>query len=238
MPTKRNQIKSVPLNELAYQKIKELVVTLKLAPGQQIDEERIAKILSIGRTPIREALFRLNAENLVDVFPGRGFFVREITLSTLKDLFETMLILERSAVALAARRIQPDQIDSLQKSNNDLHQAWLAKHFLKITLLNSQFHRIIYKAAENIFLFSYLDNLQNQTQRLAYMCFSKDVSAYDLESHARRAVDDHQALIDLLGQGQEREAVNVITEHVKLFQRRVNHFLLPSLDSLDHVAQL
>ena len=236
MPTKKKPIKTVPLSEAAYQKIKELVVTLKLAPGRQVDEERMAKILSIGRTPIREALFRLNAEKLIEVLPGRGFFVREITLSSIKDLFETTLILERSAAALAARRIRPDQLESLQKSNNDLRRAWQAKNFLKVTLVNSQFHRIIYKAAENIFLFSYLDNLQNQTQRLAYMCFSKDISTYDLETHARRAIDDHQSLIDLLGRGDELGALNVIPEHVKLLQRRVNHYVLPSLDSINHVV--
>jgi DNA-binding GntR family transcriptional regulator len=109
---------------------------------------------------------------------------------------------------------------------------------LKVTLLNSRFHRTIYKATENIFLFSYLDNLQNQSQRLAYMCFSKNLSAYDLESHARLAMNDHQSLIDMFRQGEDLAAVKVISEHVRLFQRRVNHFMLPTLDSIDHVAQL
>lgn len=238
MANKKNPIKSPQLNVIAYQKIKESIVTLKLAPGEQVDEERLAKIFSIGRTPIREALFRLNAEKLVEVLPGRGFFVREITLSSLKDLFETMLILERSAAALAARRIRPDRIESLQKLNNDLNRAWQAKNYLKVTLLNSQFHRTIYNATENIFLCAYLDNLQNQSQRLAFMCFSKDIPGYDLELHARLAVNGHQALIESFRQGQDLEAVKVISEHVKLFQRRVNHFLLPSLDTIDHVVDL
>ena len=184
------------------------------------------------------SLFRLNAEKLVEVLPGRGFFVREITLSSLKDIFETMLILERSAVALAAKRIRSDRIEYLQKLNNDLRQAWQARNFLKVTLLNSQFHRTIYKATENIFLFSYLDNLQNQSQRLAYMCFSKDISAYDLESHAQLAINDHLSIIESFRQGKDLEAVKVISQHVRLFQRRVNHFLLPSLDSIEHVAEL
>ena len=98
-------------------------MTLKLGPRDQIDEEWVAKKLSIGRTPIREALFRLNAENLVEVVAGRGFFVRDITLSNLRDLFETMLILERSAVALAANRIGQDQIEELQRINIDLRRS-------------------------------------------------------------------------------------------------------------------
>ena len=68
-------------------------------------------------------------------------------------------------------------------------------------------------------------------------CFSKNTAAYDLESHARLAINDHQLLIDLFRLGNDLEAVKVISEHVRLFQRCVNHFLLPSLDSIDHVAQ-
>jgi DNA-binding GntR family transcriptional regulator len=238
MPEKRNRIKSLPLSEVAYQKIKEFIVTLKLGPGEQVDEAGLAKKLSIGRTPIREALFRLNAENLVEVVQGRGFFVQDITLSSLRDLFETMLILERSAVALAANRIKKDQIEDLQRINSDLRQAWLEQNFLHVTLLNSRFHRIIYKAMDNSFLFSYLDNLQNQSQRLAYISFSKELQSYDIESHADLSIKDHQSLIELFKQGNDIEAVKVISEHVKLFQRRVNHFMLPSLDILDVVTSL
>ncbi len=238
MPKKKRASKTQPLSEVAYQKIKELIVNLKLGPRDQVDEEWVAKKLSIGRTPIREALFRLNAENLVEVIPGRGFFVQEITLSSLRDLFETMLILERSAVALAANRIKAGQLDDLQRLNNELRQAWLDKNYMQVTLLNSRFHRLIYKASDNSFLITYLDNLQNQSQRLAFLCFSKDLTSYDMQSHAELSIKDHQALIEHLRQGNHIDAVNVISEHVKLFQRRVNHFMIPSLDILDHVAPL
>ncbi len=167
---------------------------------------------------------------------GRGFFVQDITLSNLKDLFETMLIMERSAVALAARRAKKDQIEEMQRINGDLRQAWLEKNFLQVTLLNSRFHRLIYQAADNAFLFSYLDNLQNQSQRLAYMCFSKEMSSYDMQSHAELSIKDHQNLIELLDQGNDVEAVNAISEHVKLFQRRVYHFILPSLEIMEPIT--
>jgi DNA-binding GntR family transcriptional regulator len=235
MSKKKNQNQSVPLSEIAYQKIKERIVTLILRPRDQVDEAVLVDNLSIGRTPIREALFRLVAENLVEVVHGRGFFVRDITLNDLRDLFETMLILERAAVSLAARRIGKDQIENLRQVNADFRQAWLKKDFLGVTLLNSRFHRSIYKAADNAFLFSYLDNLQSQTQRLAYICFSKEPAAYDIKSHAELSIKDHQSLIELLQQGSDLEAVKVITEHVKLFQRRVLNFTSPSLENLDAI---
>ena len=94
------------------------------------------------------------------------------------------------------------------------------------------------KYIENIFLISYLGNLQLQSQRLAYMCFSKEMSSYDIESHADLAIKDHQSLIDLFKQGADVEAVKVISEDVKLFQRRINHFILPSPNILDAVTPL
>ncbi|MGD8291586.1 MAG: GntR family transcriptional regulator [Desulfobacterales bacterium] len=230
MPKKKTKNKPLPLRDTAYQKIKEMIVSLKLGPMDQIDEEWLAKKLSIGRTPIREALFRLNAQHLVELVRGRGFFVRDITLDSIKDLFEVMLILERSAVVLAAHRIQPGQIEDLQRLNTGLGEAWHKKNYLRVTLLNSQFHGIIYQATYNSYLISYLGNLQLQSQRLAYMCFSKELSSYDIESHAELAIKDHQSLIDFFKQGAEAEALGVITEHVKLFQRRVNHYILPSYD--------
>lgn len=175
----------------------------------------------------------MNAENLVEVVHGRGFFVQDITLSNLRDLFETMLILERSAVALAANRIKANQIDELKRINADLRQAWLEKNYLQATMLNSRFHRLVYRTSDNSFLITYLENLQNQSQRLAYLCFSKDLSSYDMQSHAELSIGDHQVLIEHLSHGDHIEAANVISEHVKLFQRRVNHFMIPSTEILD-----
>lgn len=236
MPKKKHQNYSAPLSQVAYQKIKELIVTLKLKPRDQLDENGLAEELSVGRTPIREAFFRLVAENLVSVVHGRGFFVRDISLSDLRDMFETMLILERSAVSLAAKRIQKDQIENLRQINADLRRAWLKRDFLLVTVLNSRFHRCIYKATDNAFLFSYLDNLQNQTQRLAYICFSKEPAAYDIKSHAELSIKDHQALIKLFKRRSDLEAVKVITEHIKLFQHRVHQFTSPSLERLDLIT--
>jgi len=235
MPRKKNNLKTQALNEVAYQKIKELIVTLKLSPKAQIDEEWVADTFSIGRTPIREALFRLNAEHLVELVRGRGFFVKDINLKDVGSLFETLLILERSAVALAARRGKQDQLTELQKTNSDLDQAWGKKDFLQVTFLNSQFHRIVYEATDNSFLIAYLNNIQNQTQRLAFLCFSKEQPSYDIQTHAERAVKDHELLIEQFRSGNAIKAVEIISEHVKLFQRRVVHFMLPTLELVDSV---
>lgn len=236
MPRKNRSNPSAPLSEVAYQRIKDMIITVRLRPGDQIDEVWLADELSIGRTPIRESLFRLAAEGLIQVRRGRGFLVRDVTLSDLKDLFEALLILERSAAALAARRIKPVQVSELQKINSEFEKAWEKKDFLQVTLQNSRFHRAVYDAADNAFLKSYLDSLQNQSQRLAYLCFSRQEATIDLESHAVHSIKDHERLITSLQKGDEAEAVHIVTEHIRLFQNRVNQFAAPSAVNVDLIA--
>lgn len=231
--TRKKQTSSTPLSEVAYQQIKDMIVNVKLRPGEQVDESGLAEALSIGRTPIREALFRLAAEELLQVRHGRGFFVRDVTLSDLKDLFEALLILERSAAALAARRITREQLQTLQRINEDFKEAWLKNDFMQVTLQNSRFHRGIYDAAGNTFLNSYLNSLQNQSQRLAYLCFSKSESSVDLDSHAEHSIRDHTRLIECFSAGDEAGAVQAVTEHIRLFQNRVNDFAVPSVVDLE-----
>jgi DNA-binding GntR family transcriptional regulator len=225
----------VPLSEVAFQQIKSQIVHLALLPGEQIDETIMAETLGIGRTPIRESLFRLAAEGLLQVKTGRGFFVRDITLDDIKDLFETLLVLERAAVALAARRIGGSGIGRLERLNEEFQAAWKRRHFLDVTLANSRFHRELYAATENAFMRTYLNSLQTQSQRLAYICFTRP-AAIDLEAHAEESIRDHHLLIVRLKEKDEAGAVELITGHIQRFRKQVADYTTPALLDLGHVA--
>ena len=229
------KIGSIPLSEVAFQQIKSQIVSLELEPGAQIDETAVAAALDIGRTPIRESLFRLAAEGLLRVRAGRGFFVRDITLSDIKNLFETLLVLERAAVALAARRIEPAGIDRLEGLNERFRAAWDRHHYLDVTLANSRFHREIYAATGNEYMQSYLGSLQTQSQRLAYICFTRPADL-DLRAHADESIRDHQRLIDCLRKKDEAAAVALTTAHIRRFRQRVADYTTPVLLDQEIVA--
>lgn len=228
MKRREKKTNPVPLSEIAFQQIKSQIVCLALEPGVQIDETTMAESLGIGRTPIRESLFRLAAEGLLRVKAGRGFFVRDITLNDIKDLFETLLVLERAAVALAVRRIGQSGILRLEQLNGQFQAACESQQYLDVTLTNSRFHREIYEAAGNEFMKSYLGSLQTQSQRLAYICFIRP-AAVDLDAHADESIRDHCELIDCLKKKDEAAAVEMITEHIQRFQKRVADFTTPAL---------
>lgn len=219
---------SVPLSEIAFQQIKSQIVSLALAPGEQIDEAAMGDALGIGRTPIRESLFRLAAEGLLRVRAGRGFFVRDITLNDIKDLFETLMVLERAAVVLAVRRISPSGIRRLEGLNDQFQVAWEQQHYLDVTLTNSRFHREIYDATGNDFMKSYLGSLQTQSQRLAHICFIRP-AAIDLEAHADASIRDHREFIKSLKAKDEETAVGLVTGHIRRFQVHVADYTSPAL---------
>lgn len=223
----------ISLNEIAYRQINELIISLELPPGSQVDERTLADRLGIGRTPIREALFRLAAEGLVETVPKRGFFIKPVTVEDIRALFEAMIFLERDASCLAARRITKKRIGLLKETHEALIQAMEAKDYLKVTLENSRFHRLVYEGVENRFITSYLNHLQNQAQRLAYLSYSRDMASDDLESHFQRVLRDHVAIMELLLARDPKGLVQKITEHVQLFHSRILRYMSPPLEDLE-----
>ena len=233
MPT----LHKLPLNERAYQQIKDRIITLELSPGSQVDERSLEELLSIGRTPIREALFRLSAEELVEVIANRGFFIKPITIEDVKSLFEAMLISERASAVLAARRVREDHIGRLNQVHGHLQKAMGKQDYLQVTLSNSDFHRIIHESIDNRFLCSSLNHLQNQAQRLAYLAYSKEMTPNDLESHFKRVTNDHENIIALLKKRDEQGLVHKVTEHIQLFYSRIVNFMSPPIESLDIILE-
>ena len=228
-----NRKRRTSLSEQAYQKIRNLIISLHLKPGSQLNECDLGRELSIGRTPVREALLRLVAERFLTSVPGRGFFVHEVTIGDVKALFEAIIILGRATVALAARRIDPKSLMQLEKINRNLKTAMSQREFLQITLFNSKFHRTINKASSNDFLISSIHNLESQYHRLAYLCFSEETETNDLTEHFAKVIADHAQLLECLKKRDEQGAVETMTRHIFLFHARVSKYFYPPMQALD-----
>jgi DNA-binding GntR family transcriptional regulator len=206
---------------------------LSLKPGSQINESDLEKRLSIGRTPLREAVLRLVNERLITSVPGPGFFICEVTLENVRALFEAAMILELGVMTLALRRISQRDITQMEEINRSLQSAMSKRKSLQITLLNSQFHQIIHQASRNDFLIASLDNYESQYRRLAYFCFSKIAETNDLKDHFDKVIADHKQLIECLKNSDAQGAFNIITGHIRLFHSRVAKYLLPSMQTID-----
>ena len=207
-----------PLSKTAYDLIRQKIVSLELAPGDVIDESALREELELGRTPIREALQRLALEQLVTIIPRRGMFVTEIRLTDLQRLFEVRVPLEAQAALLAARRGSKQHWDDMQAvlddipSNGHIDNASLMEH-------DQACHQIMYAAADNSFLTDTLTNLYTLSLRLWYFTLQ------DMED-VGEAVAQHQAILDALRDGKDKEAADLVEKHIRHFQEEIQAVML------------
>ncbi len=103
------------LTERAYQAISAAIANMELKPGEALTQDRLARWLSISRTPVREALRRLEQDGIIQTMPGRGLVVTELTIKDVEDMLDLLGLLDAHAAYLAAQRRSPEQAARLSR---------------------------------------------------------------------------------------------------------------------------
>jgi len=203
--------------EKAYQEIKKKIITTKLNPGSVIQESELMEELGYGRTPIREALKRLQTEDLVAVKPRRGIFVSELAITDLAQIFEVRVELEALAVELATERISQDQLLKLEQLANQ-YQNTLPDNKDKMIDLDVKFHTLIREATHNRFLISNLEYYYNLSLRIWYLALPKAAAEeIDVKAHC----DIYQAI----AAGNPAVAAERIAKHIRDFHKTIKNYL-------------
>lgn len=208
------------LSEQAYRRIKEKIITLDLAPSSVIDEQELMEELGLGRTPIREALQRLDSEGLVTIVPRRGTFVADISVTDLQKIFELRIILEGFCARVAAQRITDDQIIGMEKVLRSLNELEQVENGKAVALMDvdRQFHELLYRAANNEFLADTLGRFYDLSLRLWYLVLNR---LGDVHS----AVKQHQKVLKALKAGDQEQAERLIQKHITQFQQSIKAVL-------------
>lgn len=184
--------------EKAYTQIKRKIITAKMPPGFVINEAQLMEEFALGRTPIREAIKRLQMESLVTVTPRKGMFVADIAVTDLLQIFEVRVELESFSTKLAAERIAVDEIVELEKLAAAYHEADpLDKECL--IQLDGKFHSLLAEATHNKFLIKEIEYYYNLSLRIWYIALNYakpdeiDVNAHIEILDAIRAKDANRA---------------------------------------------
>jgi DNA-binding GntR family transcriptional regulator len=157
--------------ERAYELLKERIITTRMKPGAMIDEAVLVNDLGLGRTPVREALKRLEAERLVVVLPRRGMYVAEVTLAELRELEEVRLSLETTSARLAVQRITPGQLEELEDllaESADGPDGGVSAGERSLEM-DRRLHELIWRASDNSLLEVECGRLFNLSMRMWYM---------------------------------------------------------------------
>jgi DNA-binding GntR family transcriptional regulator len=206
-------VQASSLADRAYIAIRDLIVSLELAPGALIDERGLVEGLGIGRTPVREALRRLAQEQLVEVFPRRGMFVTGVDVRDLARISEVRAALEPEAARLAAVRATEEERDELAALGDRI------KRGADLMVLDEQIHRAIHAAAHNHLLEKTLGEYYVLALRIWMIALGR---AEDLEA----AVEVHRDLIQEVVVGNGDRAADIMRAHVEGFEQAMRQVLV------------
>jgi DNA-binding GntR family transcriptional regulator len=202
----------------AYASLRDQIITLVIAPGAPIDEDALGRELSMGRTPIREAIRRLALENLVVVFPRRGTFASEINITDLADIADVRAQLEGHAAQRAAERLTAARRDELQQLLGDLHETQGSQDAVALMALDARVHRFIYACSGNPYLEDTLGRYFNLSLRIWYV-------ALDRLPHLFARVHEHAELLEAIRDGHASRAREIVAEHVSTFEDEIRSVL-------------
>lgn len=207
------------LRQQAYEAIKHKIVTLQLAPGSVIDESFLREELNLGRTPIREALQRLQYDKLVNIVPRRGMFVTEVSINDLPMLYESRVVLEAHIAEVAARRGSAEHWDEM---DNLLTIDLNTTSQDELMMVDKRCHEIMFEAASNHFITDTLIMLYAQSHRLWYQYLSR-------VSHMTQAIQEHKLICNALRAGDGDLASELVEKHVRAFQAEIQAVMMDEL---------
>ena len=213
------------LTDWAYETIKTSILSLDLPMGAQISIEEVAEEMQVSRTPIREALLRLEGDGLVRAVPRVGFFVTEITRRDLEELFELRALLESYAAKRAALMLTDADlvhIDELLTTSCQAVEAVNLEEFLEHEIA---LHAAITEHAQNSHLLKVMESLANQTYR------ERVLSLKSLEN-VRASCVEHHRIVTALRERDAEGAGTAMWEHIWAVKDR----MLEYVDLLDASA--
>jgi len=142
MPGLTPLTESPSLDKLAYDQIKEAILTFQFLPNQALIEGELASQLGISKTPVRDALMRLEKEGLVVRLAYKGTYVSDINNQDMMEIYQIRIVLEGLAIRLAAEALVEEDFDALQKLI-ERHEVALKRHEVRlVSEINSEFHNI------------------------------------------------------------------------------------------------
>lgn len=196
-------IKNETKAEKIHRRIKQAILKGEIAPGEKMVISQLAQKFKTSIIPVREALGRLEAENLVTVIPHTGTYAREIDLKVLREIYPLRGILEGYAVRLASKGLTKTDFVRLRDTIEKMDRAIADNDFALMGELNTEFHMIIYRASQNNVLIQLIEDFLQKTF-LARLVF-KFRPSRAIESNR-----EHRGIVDALENGMTDRAEKLI----------------------------
>ena len=204
---KVNMNEYLPLRDVVFNTLRQAILKGELAPGERLMEIQLAERLGVSRTPIREAIRKLELEGLVLMVPRKGAEVAKISEKSLRDVLEVRRSLEELAIELACQRMTQESVEELEKKQEEFKQAVEDGNAMEIAETDEAYHDVIYKGTCNDRLVQMINNLREQMYRYR-LEYIKD------EDKRQILLLEHDNILRAVKQRKVQEAKEAMREHI------------------------
>lgn len=197
----------LPLRDVVFNTLRQAILRGELKPGERLMEIKLANKLGVSRTPIREAIRKLELEGLVLMIPRKGAEVADITEKSLMDVLEVRKALEELSVQLTCDRITKEEICELKQAAEDFKETLKSRDITEIAEADVHFHDVIYNATKNQKLIQLLNNLHEQMYRYRIEYLKNE------EFHPK-LLQEHEEIISRISKGEKEAAARIVCKHI------------------------
>ncbi|MFZ5651617.1 MAG: GntR family transcriptional regulator [Bacillota bacterium] len=194
------------VHQQVYEEIRDAILSSVLEPGQKMVVEDMAADMAVSAAPVREALLRLESENLVTYQPQKGFAVAPFTPDDLKEIYFLRGLLEGVAAGLAAHNLSEEELSQLDELCGRMEKALAEENYEEMPVYNVSFHQAIYAAARSPRLYKMIVQLWNS--------FPKS-SISVLTLRAPEMVSEHRAIFKALQGRDPEKSEKTVRDHVQ-----------------------
>ncbi len=204
----------LPLRDVVFNTLRQAILKGDMEPGERLMEITLANKLGVSRTPIREAIRKLELEGLVHMIPRKGAIVASISEKDMKDVLEVRITLEELAVKLAIKNMNEEDIEALIKAGRNFENAVISRDIVGICDADVAFHDIIYNRTGNNRLIQMISNLREQMYRYR-LEYIKDARTHSI------LISEHNDIIKCLKNKDVDAAKEAVREHVNNQERGI-----------------
>lgn len=204
-----------------YDALRTEILELKLPPGQLLDETSLADRFELSRSPIREALIRLAADNLVVTLPNRSTIVAPLEISAFPKYVEALSIAQRICTRLAAELRSEQDLLIIAKRQKQFEAAVRSGDHLAMSETNKNFHLAIAEAGRNPYLTAFYDRLLDEGRRMLHLHFEY----LERTNDGYLLTDEHSQLLEAIRDQDVEQADRLAMDHTRQFRDNFLHFM-------------
>lgn len=197
-----------PLRELVFESLREAILSGQLRPGERLMEIQLAEEMGVSRTPVREAIRKLELEGSVVMIPRKGAYVSGLSLKDIADVFEIRGALEGLAAELASDRITDEELEELERYLVKIAEEIENGDLNKVVQTDTDFHSLLYQASRNGRLTQIINNLREQIQRFR-------TTSLSYPGRMKNALEEHRKIVEAIASRDGDLARKLAQEHIE-----------------------